>query len=170
MYAKRTHWPQSTVENADVVMKTPPNKGSSKMVVEKPTPTKKPLQPIDSRNRLERSCAQLSTQTNKENDFGLRHKRPPRIPVLAQVQDQEKQTEAPEYYESNERTKNEETGYYERVVEPIEIELGSILDLDLLLEVDYGKDIENEIFDHQVTLYCFVGIDLLSFSQTFLDV
>lgn len=149
MYAKRADCPQPIVENPDVIMKTPPNKGSSKMIVERPSPIKKPLESLDSRNSLGRSRAQLSLETNKENEAGLRHQRPPRVPVLSKIQDHEKQTEAPDGTESSERKGNQETSYYERVVEPIEIELGPTLDLDLLLEVDYGRVIENEIFDHQ---------------------
>ena len=152
-YPKRGTSIQPISENSSSY-KTPPRKNPDKMVLEKPVPVKRPLQPIENRNQMGKLKNSGLSIPNKENDIphrNTRNQKPLIIPAKLSVMEREQDSQmAIESNHSDEIEVKEDLNYYEKVVEPIEIEIGPTLDLDLLLEIDYGKIIEDEIFNNQV--------------------
>ena len=47
-----------------------------------------------------------------------------------------------------------------RFIEPIEIEVSSTMDIDLIYEIDYGQELEKCIFNNQVSYVIIVNITL----------
>jgi len=142
-----------TIDNLDI-MKTPPQKASTKMLVEKPAQAKRPpLQQISSKGQGIKVRTQASVNTNKENNipnYNVKSQNQ-KLPMI--VKPQYSSEKADEMVLEEQKTdflkSKEELNYYEKVVEPIEIEVGPTLDLDLLLEIDYGNLIEEDIFINQ---------------------
>jgi len=163
-YPKRAALVQPNNENANI-LKTPPPKNSNKMQVEKPiplVPVRKPLQPIENKNQLAKTKNQGLFMANKENEIphrNTRNQKPLVIPAKVSVLEIEQESNMViESTHSDELVAKEDLTYFEKVVEPIEIEIGPTLDLDLLLEIDYGKIIEDDIFNHQVS-FVFLSLD-----------
>ena len=136
---------------------TPTNKNQNKSGIDRNTITKKPLQVIDNRIQPIKARAQQNPNTNKENDLPNRNTKSQKLPTITKPPLPDKTAEeltAKEDTQLEALKAKEEINYFEKVVEHIDIEIGSTLNLDLLFEIDYGKLIEEDLFSHQVT-YCF---------------
>ncbi len=146
------------IESLDYMTKTPPHKTSTKMQVEKPVvAAKKPVPQVTSKGQQGiKVRTQTSLNTNKENNLPNYNSKPSqKLPTIVKGgQYSEKFDEMQTEEQKTDFLKSkEELNYYEKVVEPIEIEVGPTLDLDLMLEIDYGNIIEEDIFVNQVSFF-----------------
>jgi hypothetical protein len=142
------------IESLDHMTKTPPHKTSTKMLVEKPVvAAKKPVPQVTSKGQQGiKVRTQSNLNMNKENNLPNYNAKPSqKLPTIVKGgQYSEKVDEMILEEQKTDFLKSkEELNYYEKVVEPIEIEVGPTLDLDLMLEIDYGNIIEEDIFVNQ---------------------
>jgi len=143
------------IESLNHITKTSPHKTSTKMLVEKPVvAAKKPVQQVTSKAQQGiKVRTQTSLNINKENNLPNYNSKPSqKLPTIVKGQYSEKVDEMVLEEQKTDFLKSKgELNYYEKVVEPIEIEVGPALDLDLMLEIAYGNIIEDDIFVNQVS-------------------